>query len=584
MRHLRIGNAKMIRGISGGEARRVSIGTSLVQLTKPGLLCLDEPTTGLDSAIGNDILRMIKRCASRGWTVFGTIHNPSALMMNNIDGLVLVVSSRVIWFGCYDPERMKEDFNAQGFDAPGGAHGSAACIVEYLLEVVGGGSKGAREDVIAKAMAACEASETCAANRAKAIDFVRSETGGLGSASCAAWRRPKSLTKDAQSHMIQFNKACFANGVWNEVGILLAFSFKAMKRDYMFILNRLGICVVEAVFFATFWANKSLDMEGLVATITVMFAVPVGLSVPFCLFIPHLVQERASFVREQHEGCYRVLSYCAKIFVKEFTIIGVGAMLFTLIIYFAIGTFPMTAEAFFFYFLNTWTIALSSVLAATAAANLSRSMETGLLVANVYYLWNILVMGFIATYDSMPKFYGWTYYISFMQYGFSGYIINQFQDGEWNMCSELSGGISLDAILDDLTNGGTVHGILTRALDNLQGTMEDATKFSFPFDFSDAYCLDTEGQYKGNETQIPYYLEEILPDAHTLKGFATLLPSLLGGGGGSDLLAGGPGRQACNDLCLPVPGSKLIQQYDLDPNSSRWQFLGMGILFVFVVS
>merc|ERR1719171_3381537 len=142
IRKSRVGNSRLVRGISGGEARRVSIGTSLVQLTKPGLLCLDEPTTGLDSAIGNDILRMIKRCASRGWTVFGTIHNPSALMMNNIDGLVLVVSSRVIWFGCYDPERMKEDFNAQGFDAPGGAHGSAACIVEYLLEVVGGGSKG----------------------------------------------------------------------------------------------------------------------------------------------------------------------------------------------------------------------------------------------------------------------------------------------------------------------------------------------------------------------------------------------------------------------------------------------------------
>lgn len=49
----RIGNAVQ-RGISGGQKRRVTIGSALV--TMPKILILDEPTSGLDSRTSREVL------------------------------------------------------------------------------------------------------------------------------------------------------------------------------------------------------------------------------------------------------------------------------------------------------------------------------------------------------------------------------------------------------------------------------------------------------------------------------------------------------------------------------------------------
>ena len=52
-----IGN-NLIRGVSGGERKRTSIGVEL--LTNPSLIYLDEPTTGLDSATACNVIATLR--------------------------------------------------------------------------------------------------------------------------------------------------------------------------------------------------------------------------------------------------------------------------------------------------------------------------------------------------------------------------------------------------------------------------------------------------------------------------------------------------------------------------------------------
>jgi len=61
-----------MKGLSGGEKKRTSIGYELI--TNPNLLILDEPTSGLDSSTALQIIQLLKREASQGMTVICTIH------------------------------------------------------------------------------------------------------------------------------------------------------------------------------------------------------------------------------------------------------------------------------------------------------------------------------------------------------------------------------------------------------------------------------------------------------------------------------------------------------------------------------
>lgn len=62
----------LVKGVSGGERKRTSIGVELI--TDPNLIFLDEPTTGLDSFTATSVVEMLKDLAFSGRTVVCTIH------------------------------------------------------------------------------------------------------------------------------------------------------------------------------------------------------------------------------------------------------------------------------------------------------------------------------------------------------------------------------------------------------------------------------------------------------------------------------------------------------------------------------
>ena len=87
----------LIKGISGGERKRTSVGVELV--TKPALVFLDEPTSGLDSFSAVQLCQVLKKVANAGSSVLFTIHQPASEIFNSFDHLILLNRGRVMYQG-----------------------------------------------------------------------------------------------------------------------------------------------------------------------------------------------------------------------------------------------------------------------------------------------------------------------------------------------------------------------------------------------------------------------------------------------------------------------------------------------------
>jgi ABC-type multidrug transport system ATPase subunit len=87
----------LIKGISGGERKRTSVGVELV--TRPALVFLDEPTSGLDSFSAVQLCQVLKKVANAGSSVLFTIHQPSSEIFDSFDRLILLNKGRVMYQG-----------------------------------------------------------------------------------------------------------------------------------------------------------------------------------------------------------------------------------------------------------------------------------------------------------------------------------------------------------------------------------------------------------------------------------------------------------------------------------------------------
>ncbi|KAK3153821.1 hypothetical protein QOZ80_2BG0181680 [Eleusine coracana subsp. coracana] len=82
------------RGISGGQRKRVNVGIEMVM--EPSLLILDEPTTGLDSASSQLLLKALQHEALLGVNVCAVVHQPSYTLFNMFDDFVLLARGGLI--------------------------------------------------------------------------------------------------------------------------------------------------------------------------------------------------------------------------------------------------------------------------------------------------------------------------------------------------------------------------------------------------------------------------------------------------------------------------------------------------------
>jgi len=103
-----------VRGVSGGERRRVSIGIQL--LTNPSILFLDEPTSGLDSTTAHNVVATLLTLSRKNRTIISTIHSPRSDIFYMFDKVIFLSRGEVAYFG--RASDMVSYFSKIGFQCP----------------------------------------------------------------------------------------------------------------------------------------------------------------------------------------------------------------------------------------------------------------------------------------------------------------------------------------------------------------------------------------------------------------------------------------------------------------------------------
>ncbi|CAH8533250.1 unnamed protein product [Schistosoma guineensis] len=96
---------ELVRGVSGGERKRTSIGMELI--TEPPVLFLDEPTTGLDAYMAGQVVKTLKALAKRGRTIIFSIHQPKYSIYKLFDTLTLIYRGQIIYHGLAKKEPIR---------------------------------------------------------------------------------------------------------------------------------------------------------------------------------------------------------------------------------------------------------------------------------------------------------------------------------------------------------------------------------------------------------------------------------------------------------------------------------------------
>uniref|UniRef100_A0A671LHY8 ATP-binding cassette, sub-family G (WHITE), member 8 n=1 Tax=Sinocyclocheilus anshuiensis TaxID=1608454 RepID=A0A671LHY8_9TELE len=375
--HRRVGN-DYVRGVSGGERRRVCIAVQL--LWNPGILILDEPTSGLDSFTAHNWVITLYRLARGNRLVLLSVHQPRSDIFQLFDLVVLLSSGSAVY--CVDLisiDRRSPEKEAQCLE-------KARMLADQFVEKVKN-----TEDFMRK-------SEDCGS---PALDKESVIT--------------VSKQKDCLPGKLQQFTILIKRQVFNDYRDLVTLVVHGLEALLMSLL----------IGFLYFGAGD----EGLSIQDTVALLYMIGALTPFAVVLDVIAKchsERAMLYHELEDGMYSVTSYFFAKVLGELPEHCALTLVYGVPIYWLAGL-NSAPERFLLNFLLVWLMVYCSRCMALFVAAVLPTLQTSSFMGNALFTVFYLTAGFVISLENMWLVASWFSYISFMRWGFEGMLQVQFR-------------------------------------------------------------------------------------------------------------------------------------------------------------
>ncbi|MCO5584800.1 hypothetical protein L7F22_038732 [Adiantum nelumboides] len=435
-----------LRGVSGGERKRVCMGQEI--LINPSLLFLDEPTSGLDSTTALRIIHMLQKIAQVGRTVVTTIHQPSSRIFHMFDKLILLSGGHMLYFGKASP--VMEYFSSVGFSPQ-----IAMNPADFLLDLASG-------NVVDMALPnkLLHQSNGFTSTPSHAIDIVPSRSIN----SSAIRPLPKVVrqylsrsyeeqkcveAKDLLPKMESYEKHVGKNNSqywneqewnvswWSQFCVLYVRGLRERRHEYLSCLRILQV-LASALIIGCLWWRSSIQTERQLADqVGLLFFIATYWGFfPLFTALFTFPLERAILAKERASNMYRLSAYFMARTLGDIPLDFCLPLLFHIIVYFMASLRPTTSA----FFLTLLTILLSTTASqgmGIAIGAVMMDLKNATTLASVVLLTFMLSGGFFV--QSIPNFISWIQYISYNYHTFNLLVKIQYGDGQEVDCSTPTG-------------------------------------------------------------------------------------------------------------------------------------------------
>lgn len=392
----RIGN-DFIRGVSGGERKRTSIGMELI--IQPSILFLDEPTSGLDASTAFAVVTLLKCLSAECRTIVITIHQPRYSIFQLFNSLTLLGKGYMLYHGPVD--FVLPYFCEIGYDCE--EHVNPA---DFLLDVSCGNINFDQSEL---------QSDVAKINDDHLLCHIKNLSNKFANSSLNK-ERMSEIEADRVNLPVEIaviEKSNMINPFYYQFWILSRRAFKNLVRNPMACVGNIMLnLLIGIVFGLLYYQVDNSTKTGVQNRFGVLFFICTNLMFGTISAIEIFFKERSIFIHEHTSGYYRVSAYFfAKLLADLIPIRTFCPLVFSLITYWMVGL-KQSLESFLVFFLTV----ILMVYASTAIGMFYSATFGSFAVASVFisltFIFSILFAGLLVNVDTVLPWLSWIKYIS----------------------------------------------------------------------------------------------------------------------------------------------------------------------------
>lgn len=402
----------LVKGVSGGERKRTSIGVELI--TDPTLIFLDEPTTGLDSFTATSVMETLGDLARKDQrTVISTIHQPNSDIYEMFDRLLLLAKGKIIYF---NEARFAVDyFGSIGFQCPDLSNPADFFMSMMSIESI-------ENDATTETGSFMH-------DRAR-IEQIYLETIKL---LVDKYHESEYCNKHQEVH-----PECLPIEDSRDADVYTGFCYQwklLANRNFMNIIRlpqtsyvKMITTVLTATFASLlFWSTKHTP-EGVQNVQGALFFITMNISFNaiqnVILIFP---DERPVFLREVNNNMYRCSPYFWAKVISELPFSIITPTIFGCIVYYSVGLFPPVEN--FLIFLVTLILAYNASSGYSLIISASFSdKQLAVTLTPVLIIPFMLFAGFFVAASQIKWYLKEFEYLSIFKYSYQALMHNQFDE------------------------------------------------------------------------------------------------------------------------------------------------------------